>query len=177
MDLGQSMRLLPGHCHTGRSAHTSTMPDNDQDVLVLDMTTLRFRMPGSATGPMRVTSHDNLALATVWPRRNESRADLAFRGMDAALRSARIPSPTCNPRQRRYLQLALYNPHSGDIAVGAVGATVCFAGDEPVVLPPGGALGHIQATGETTTLSIGQQQLTKVDRGRNELTRVIASQA
>lgn len=152
------------------------MTAQSHDVLVLDMTTLRFAAggPGSA---LRVTTRSGVHLATTHPRRKELRSDLAFRALDAALATgyALVVDPH-DPRARTRLRVALYNPYSGDIAFGGDGATLTFASGEPLALDADGTRARVVVDTDGATLVIAGREVPALYRTPAELSRVLAQQ-
>lgn len=141
-------------------------------VLVVDMTTLRFR--ARTGGPVTVTTRTGQVLTTVHPRKDESARSIAFRGMDAALATARLPLPQAHPDTPRFGPIALYNPFTGDVSFGAVPDTITFSSGTPVPLDADGTIGVI-TLGCVPVLQICGLHLPATDRSVTELTRVIAS--
>jgi hypothetical protein len=145
---------------------------DDIPVLVVDMTTLRFRTRATG-GPVAVTTRTGQLLATVHPRKGESQQSIAFRGMDAALATARLPLPQTGPGTPRFGPVALYNPFTGDVSFGAIPDTVTFSSGTPVPLDADGTLGVV-TPGCVPVLQVCGRHLPATDRTVTELTRVIA---
>lgn len=143
-------------------------------VLVLDMATLRFLRAGTA---LRVATRSGLVLGAVHPRRNEARADMAFRAMDAALNGGRVleVSPE-DPRARVHREIALYNPFSADIAYGPVPQTLTFNNGGPLPIDPDGTPATLTLADGKATLTIDSVALHTIERGPLETSRIIAAQ-
>ena len=148
------------------------MADTRDPILILDMATLRFVRP-AGRGATRVTTRTGLMLASVHPRAGEADADLAFRCMDAALRTAQVMVIDPATQARRCVHVGLYNPLSGDVAVGATPHTVTFTSGGTVDLDPDGTYG----VHDEDELTIAGQTLKQADRGVRELTRTLAHQS
>jgi hypothetical protein len=146
----------------------------EHNVLVLDMSTLRFLMAASRAA-VRATTQSGQVLAVVHPRIGESRSDIAFRAMDKALQTgtALWVDPT-NPRGRRELRLALYNPLSGDISYGALPNTCTFSGASELELDRDGTPGVVRGAAGTRELEVSRQTMSETSRSVTELTRIIA---
>lgn len=150
------------------------MTTSEQPVLVLDMSTLRFVTHGPRSA-VRVLTRNGQLLAAVHPRVGEQRTDIAFRAMDAALREGSVLGVDLeNPRLRRHLKVALYNPFSGDVSFGATPDTVSFSGTGTLALGPDGSEGVVRHTAEGPVLCVESTTLAVTDRSVTELSRVLA---
>lgn len=146
------------------------MSTDRQPVLVLDMASLRFQA-ARTRGTVRVTTRDGQLLGVVYSRAGESRSDVAFRAMDAALREGSVldVDPTA-PARRVTRQVALLNPFTGDIAWRGVPDTVTFFSAGTVVdVDPDGTVADVVTVDSQLELHVGDHALPAGVRGQGQL--------
>lgn len=123
-------------CARRRRSGTLGGVDGATEYLVLDLASLRYQWNAARTAVAVLTAAGELlAVADTPPGTDEREA--AFAATDAALARARVnrPGPTGRVRYR----VALYNPYSGEVSVGAVPDTRVFGDGDRLELPAAGA--------------------------------------
>lgn len=151
-----------------------------RDVLVLDMSSLRFRWTTPERGCVSVLSTREEVLAVIDADPSEPLATIAFRAMDDALARATVlradPHHPAGPPLR--LAVALYNPLTGEVSLGAVPATVAYTAGERLTVDAAGTLARtsVDDDGETV-LVVGDLTLHPVRADRDRGDRIAASAA
>lgn len=145
-------------------------------VLVLDMTTLRFRWNDPDRTAVAALSAREEVLAVVDADPAEPLSAIAFRAMDAALAGAHVlrtnPEDPVSPMRYR---VGLYNPFSGEVAIGAVPSTVAMSADSRLVIDASGATGVLQGAKDQMRLELGDAVLYPVLADRAHADRLAAA--
>lgn len=148
------------HC-TGRPAgHNggmSTAIRHREPVLVLDMATLRFMRTGPSRRRVQVLTARNevLAVADIQLNLETGLFDeetTAFYALDAALGGTVLRTPEDGSGPPVPHRIALYNPYTGEISLGALPDTQILASDELLPLPVEGAQSALDERGDGPTL-------------------------
>lgn len=134
---------------------------------ILDLATVRY-----SWGPERATlsalSGTGEVLATVDADPGADLRELALRALDTVLDRTRLlrvfPS---DPTNRQRVRVALYNPHTAEVAVNALPATTTYSCGSPLDIPASGALGAIG----DGMLMVGTKCLSQRASSRPALTR------
>lgn len=117
----------------------STLPNDSATVCVVDISTLIFER-GAGRIVVRLSTGEGLRVVPVDLHADER--ELAAQACDETLRHARIWRLSDAGRGCE-AAVALYNPLSAQVVVGAIPDCVIFQADEPLELDPSGTLGVI----------------------------------
>lgn len=125
---------------------------------MLDMAAVRFvRSEDGMSLSALAGTGELIALIDVAPGTADREAALA--AFDAALDLARVPRPSLtDPSRIVRTRVALYNPYTCEVAVGALPSTVAFGDMAPLQLPPSGVLASRSAD-EPDVLVVGARRL------------------
>jgi len=152
------------------------MPDmtaaiiRSRNVLVLDMATIRFRWGPEKATCAAVTSRGEVLAVVETARDDAGNLDVpgtAYRAFDEALGSGSVlrvlDDGSAVPVRH---EIALYNPFTGEVAIGAVPATITFADGRPVELDPAGVT--------AVALPAGAEAYLELSGGRTLLPRQLS---
>lgn len=167
---------MPGRCQAGTLPHVTANKASPVPVLVLDMTTLRFRWNDPDRTAVAALSAREEVLAVVDADPQEPLSAIAFRAMDAALAGAHVLRTNAeDPVSPTRYRVGLYNPFSGEVAIGAVPATVPMSCGTRLVIDPAGATGTLHGAKEELRLHLGDQVLVQVVADRAHADRLAAA--
>jgi hypothetical protein len=111
----------------------------DVDILLLDLASLRYRWSDDAHRSLAVLSAMGEVLAVVDCEAGLPQREAAFRACDAALASGRVVRASQDDLLvRRRCRIGLYNPYSGEVAVGPVSRGTVYQGGGRLDVPPNG---------------------------------------
>ena len=157
------------------AAVTRNKAGPEQPVLVLDMSSLRFRWNPDRTAIAALTPRGE-ALSVVSADPSEPLSAVAFRAMDAALGTATVLRTDASAADGHVrFKVGFYNPFTGEVAYGSVPDTVAFTSGGRLTLPESGGHGVVSGTGDAIVLSVNGQVLTRTVTDRARADRLAAS--
>lgn len=120
----------------------TTARNGPTNVLIVDMSTMRFQWNPDHTACSALTARGELVAVIEVVDPDADPGEIAYALLDAALDRGQVlrpdPSDPGNPGARVSYRVALYNPFSAEISLGAVPNTVTFTDHEPVSLETDG---------------------------------------
>lgn len=143
------------------------------DVCILDLASLRYQRNREHTSLTVYSAlREVLAVLEVDPGLDER--ELAFLGCDAALERARLVR--VDPvRGRSRLRVALYNPYTAEVSLGAIPDTRAFTDESPLLVPEDGLVASLDGSGASSRLVVAGRELVPVEHTFTSLTRAYSA--
>lgn len=145
------------------------------DVIIFDLAALRYRWNEARTA-LSMFSPLREQLALVSPAPGTADREAATLACDQALDVCRLRRAATeadgSPTKVRY-KIALYNPYTAKVAIGAVPHNQSFGDFAPLAIPPGGLPARLEDAGPV--LLVGERALALSQPTVAELTRELAA--
>jgi hypothetical protein len=141
-------------------ATMTTTPVRARDVLVIDMSTVRFQWNAAGTSCSALTSRGEIMAVLSGVDTNADPRETAYLALDAALdRGSVLRTDPANPAARISYRIGFYNPYSAEVSVGAVPHTAAYCDGEPLELDQAGTPAKLKGGARDLTLVVGERRL------------------